>query len=205
MAHAGHGGDDRRLLADAGALGDHSFQFLQAPLSLLQIGEQPHSLPFHQGACQLQNLELFQPSQLRQPGVGDVRLGQGKQARGDRTFKHGDTGLIHLTTSISTTYAQLASTDPPVGAQVEIYGWGGISAPGGPLAKQLKMAVVRVTQVDSMVHAVQVTGAAYHGDSGGPMFYQGKQIGTCTGQAGAEFIYPSVAQARSWIRQTSGV
>jgi len=143
--------------------------------------------------------------------VGDVRLGQGQRAQGTQTYERGDTGLIRLTTSVNTSYAPLADRDPPVGANVEIYGWGGISAPNGPLAQQLKRAIVRVTRIEGgsggerRIRAVQVTGTAYHGDSGGPMFYQGRQIGTCTGEGGGELIYPSVANVLPWIRQITGI
>jgi Trypsin len=142
--------------------------------------------------------------------IGDVRLGQGQRAQGTQTYQRGDTGLIRLTTSVNTSYAPLAESDPPVGANVEIYGWGGISAPNGPLAQQLKRAVVRVTRVEGngterRIRAVQVTGTAYHGDSGGPMFYQGRQIGTCTGEGDGELIYPSVANVLPWIRQITGI
>jgi hypothetical protein len=142
--------------------------------------------------------------------VGDVRLGQGQRAQGNQTFQRDDTGLIRLTTSVNTSYAPLADLDPPVGANVEIYGWGGISAPNGPLAQQLKRAVVRVTRVEGggterRIRAVRVTGTAYHGDSGGPMFYRGRQIGTCTGEGSGELIYPSVANVLPWIRQITGI
>jgi hypothetical protein len=142
--------------------------------------------------------------------IGDVRLGQGQRAQGTETHQRGDTGLIHLTTPVNTGYAPLAESDPPVGANVEIYGWGGISAPGGPLAERLKKAIVRVTRIEGggaerRIRAVRVTGTAYHGDSGGPMFYQGRQIGTCTGEGGGELIYPSVANVLPWIRQITGV
>jgi secreted trypsin-like serine protease len=141
--------------------------------------------------------------------VGDVRRGQGQRAQGTQTYQRGDTGLIRLTAPVRTSYAPLATTDPPVGAHVEIYGWGGISKPGGPLAPQLKKATVRVTRFDGgterRIRAAEVTGMAYYGDSGGPMFYQGRQIGTCTGQGGDELVYPSVAHVRGWIRQVTGV
>lgn len=142
--------------------------------------------------------------------VGDVRLGQGQRAQGSETYQRGDTGLIRLTTSVNTSYAPLADSDPSVGANVEIYGWGGISAPGGPLAQQLKKATVRITRIEGggaerRIRAIQVTGTAYHGDSGGPMFYQGRQIGTCTGEGSGELIYPSVANVLPWIRQITGI
>jgi len=39
MAHARHGGNERRVLAGTRALSEHRLQFLQALLNLLQIGD----------------------------------------------------------------------------------------------------------------------------------------------------------------------
>jgi secreted trypsin-like serine protease len=142
--------------------------------------------------------------------VGDVRLGYGQRSQGRQTYQRGDTGLIRLDTPINTSYAPLAQSDPPVGAIVEIYGWGGTCRSGCGLAPILKMATVRVTRIDGggserRIRAVRVSGTAWHGDSGGPMFYQGRQIGTCTGEGGGELIYPSVPNVLNWIRQITGI
>jgi secreted trypsin-like serine protease len=141
--------------------------------------------------------------------VGDVKLGSGQSAQGVKTYQNGDTGLIQLDRSITTGYAPLARAEPPVNATVEIYGWGGTCKSGCGLAPVLKKATVRVTRVDAgterRIRAVQVNGTAWHGDSGGPMFYQGRQIGTCTGEAAGELIYPSVPNVLSWIRSITGV
>jgi len=141
--------------------------------------------------------------------VGGVHLNSGQSARVTQNYTHGDTALLHLDHAISTTYVQLADTNPPVGAITEIYGWGGTCFGNCPLAPILKMATVRVTGFSDaaeghMIEATQVSGIAYHGDSGGPMFYQGRQIGTCTGGGGPNVVYPSVPNVLSWIRQVTG-
>ena len=143
--------------------------------------------------------------------IGNVMRDQGVLAQVSETFQRGDTALLQLATPVTTTYAPLAGNDPPVGAVVEIYGWGRTGTPPNDTrAKQLKKAKVRITRYENQnaerrIRAVEVTGTAYHGDSGGPMFYDGVQIGTCTGQGGNELIYPSVANVRGWIRELTGV
>jgi secreted trypsin-like serine protease len=141
--------------------------------------------------------------------VGDVRLGSGTNARVTRNYTHGDTALLRLDHPIDTTYVQLADSDPPVGAITEIYGWGGTCFGNCPLSPVLKTATTRVTGFSTgeegrMIEATRVSGIAYHGDSGGPMFYQGRQIGTCTGGSGPDVAYPSVANVVSWIRSVTG-
>ena len=142
--------------------------------------------------------------------VGDVRLGFGTSARVVQNYTRGDTALLRLDQPINTTYVQLADSDPPVGSITEIYGWGGTCDGNCPLAPVLKTATVRVTGYSDspegrMIEATQVSGIAFHGDSGGPMFYQGRQIGTCTGGGGRNVVYPSVANVLTWIRSVTGV
>jgi secreted trypsin-like serine protease len=142
--------------------------------------------------------------------VGDVRLGSGASARVTQNYTRGDTAVLHLDHAIATSYVQLADSDPPVGAVTEIYGWGGTCFGDCPLSPVLKTATTRVTgfstsQEGRMIEATQVSGIAYHGDSGGPMFYQGRQIGTCTGGSGPDVVYPSIANVLSWIRSVTGV
>jgi secreted trypsin-like serine protease len=142
--------------------------------------------------------------------VGDVRLGFGATARVTQHYTRGDTALLRLDHPVNTTYVQLAQSDPPVGAITEIYGWGGTCNGNCPLAPVLKTATVRVTGYSNspegrMINATRVSGIAFHGDSGGPMFYQGRQIGTCTGGAGDDVGYPSVANVLSWIRSVTGI
>jgi streptogrisin C len=55
-----------------------------------------------------------------------------------------------------------------------------------------------------MIEATWANGIAHPGDSGGPMFYQGRQVGTCTGGAGNDVVYPSIANVIGWIRQVTG-
>jgi Trypsin/Carbohydrate-binding module family 5/12 len=141
--------------------------------------------------------------------VGDVRLNSGQNARVTQNYTNGDTALLHLDHAINTGYVQLADSDPPVGAITDIYGWGATCDQGCGLSPVLKTATVRVTGFSSgpegrMIEATWSSGIAHPGDSGGPMFYQGRQIGTCTGGAGLDVGYPSIANVIGWIRQVTG-
>jgi secreted trypsin-like serine protease len=142
--------------------------------------------------------------------VGDVRLGSGTGARVTQNYTHGDTALLHLDHAVNTTYVRLADSDPPVGGITDIYGWGGTCFGNCPLAPILKTATTRVTGFSDspeghVINATQVSGIAYYGDSGGPMFYQGRQVGTCTGGSGPDVGYPSIANVLDWIRSVTGV
>ncbi|HEX8870935.1 MAG TPA: trypsin-like serine protease, partial [Lentzea sp.] len=109
-------------------------------------------------------------------------------------------------------YLPYTATAPPVGATVQIYGWGGISAPGGPLAQSIKTANLRVVAVGNTINGAPINGQAYFGDSGGPMVYNGKEIGTCTGPVGGggdpsrlTVAYQNIPRRAAWIQQTTGI
>jgi len=148
--------------------------------------------------------------------VGNVRHASGIQANVSRVHENpnGDMSLLFLNRSISTTYAQLASSDPPIGSINRIYGWGTLSNtdPSSPLSDRLKYADVRVTSTSASdyyggwgIRSRGVTGVTGWGDSGGPQMYNGRQVGVCSTGTLTEQTYASVARNRNWIRGVSGV
>ncbi|GAA5159708.1 MULTISPECIES: S1 family peptidase [Amycolatopsis] len=159
---------------------------------------------------------------LNSPGmhvkVGSVTLQQGTDVDVDRQLAspYGDIALLHLTRAVSTTYMQLADSDPATGTTNQIYGWGRTQGTNPP-SSTLKTANVRVTGTSSdayggpAIASRGVTGSSWHGDSGGPEVYNGKQVGVCstgnnTGyQTNGTQNYAKVTASRSWIRSNAGV
>jgi secreted trypsin-like serine protease len=147
--------------------------------------------------------------------IGSPQLGQGTEDQVDKATvdPDGDLALLHLADPAQTTFAKLADQDPKVGDTNEIYGWGMTSTNSGP-AQQLKMAKVKVTSVNCQdaaggkaICSSAVTGAAFHGDSGGPEMADGTEVGVCsTGDEQARTQeYASVAANRDWIHQVANV
>ncbi|WP_433324439.1 S1 family peptidase [Spirillospora sp. CA-294931] len=124
----------------------------------------------------------------------------------------GDLALVRLSSAYTTTYAQLADSNPPVGSTNQICGWGRTSY-NGSVSDQLKCADVRVTSTTcrdyysgQAICSTRITGNAWKGDSGGPQRYNGQQVGvasTADGQSTQQ--YGSVPAHRNWIRSTAGV
>jgi len=145
--------------------------------------------------------------------VGSQRLGQGRSIRVAQDFTDGDMALKRLASPANVSrYLPWSATAPPMGATVQIYGWGGTSAPGGPLARSIKVANVRVVGIGRTINGAPINGQAYFGDSGGPMVYNGQVIGTCTGPVGGgsdptrlTVAYQSAPQRAAWIRRTTGI
>ncbi|WP_051792962.1 S1 family peptidase [Amycolatopsis jejuensis] len=150
--------------------------------------------------------------------VGDVALGKGTEAAVDqqKASPDGDIALLHLKSAVDTTFMKLADADPKTGATNQIYGWGRTENDSPPSAT-LKTADVKVTgsSTDAFngkaIASKGVTGASWHGDSGGPQLADGVQVGVCsTGEnSGSDphgvQNYASVANSRDWIKQTAGV
>ncbi|GAB3910077.1 trypsin-like serine protease [Kibdelosporangium lantanae] len=150
--------------------------------------------------------------------VGNVNLGQGTESDVDKTATspNGDILLLHLSTSIETTYMKLGSADPETGSRNSIYGWGR-PKDNDPASPVLKTATVEVTGSSTDAFGGQaiaskgVDGAAWHGDSGGPQIAYGVQVGVCsTGENSGHDPngtqnYASVAASRDFIKQTAGV
>lgn len=159
---------------------------------------------------------------LNSPGmhvkVGSVTLQQGTDVDVDRQLAspNGDIALLHLTSAVSTTYMQLATSDPATGATNQIYGWGRTQG-SNPPSSTLKTANVQVTGTSSdafggpAIASRGINGSSWHGDSGGPELSGGKQVGVCstgsnTGyQTNGTQNYAKVSASRSWIRSNAGV
>jgi secreted trypsin-like serine protease len=151
--------------------------------------------------------------------IGDVRLNQGTNVRVTRVVEapNADMALLRLSRAVNTTYAPVASADPPVGASTEIYGWGttlvGEPSPENPVSPVLKIGIMRVLSIGEdvfggpSIHAQKIDAVAGYGDSGGPMWHDGQVVGVCS-HGDLEYVhsdYGSVTANRDWIRETAGV
>ncbi|MEJ3743368.1 DUF1986 domain-containing protein [Actinomycetes bacterium KLBMP 9797] len=152
-------------------------------------------------------------------GSMSVRVGSVYRASGgvtrtvSSTSVRSDLALMRLSSPISTTYVTLANTDPPVGSTNSIYGWGMTCYSGCSASSQLKTATVQVTSLNAVdayngraIRSTRVNGNAWRGDSGGPEFYNGAQVGVASTANGTTIQnYGSVAYNRAWITSTAGV
>lgn len=146
--------------------------------------------------------------------VGSVNRTSGGVTRSvSATFAQNDLALMRLSSSVSTSYVSLASSNPPVGSTNSIYGWGMTCYSGCGASTVLKTASVRVTTNNATdayggqaIRTTRINGNAWRGDSGGPQFYNGQQVGVASTANGTTIQnYGSVAFNRSWIRSVSGV
>ena len=143
--------------------------------------------------------------------VGSVNRGSGTLARVTRFNTRNDLALLFLDRTINTTFVSLASSNPPVGATNSIYGWGMTCRSGCSASSVLKTATVRVTTTNARdafggqaIGSTRINGNAWRGDSGGPQFYQNRQVGVASTADGvSRQFYGSVPFNRSWIRSTS--
>lgn len=147
--------------------------------------------------------------------VGNVHHQSGRFATVQRVVRASgaDMTLLYLDRAINTTYARLASADPPIGSTNDIFGWGTVE-PGenAPMSDRLKTATVRVTSNNDRdyfggraVRSRVASGGPGYGDSGGPQFYNGRQVGVCSTGDYTYQSYASVAANRTWIRNVAGV
>jgi secreted trypsin-like serine protease len=124
-----------------------------------------------------------------------------------------DLAVLRLASAVTTSRVSLASTNPPVGSTNSIYGWGMTCFSGCSASTQLKTASVRVTTLNARdayggqaIGSSRINGNAWRGDSGGPQFYNGLQVGVAsTADGSSRQFYGSVANSRSWIRSVAGV
>ncbi|MGN9908178.1 S1 family peptidase [Phytohabitans sp. LJ34] len=146
--------------------------------------------------------------------VGSVNRTSGGVTRSvSATFGQNDLALMRLSSPVSTSYVSLASSNPPVGSTNSIYGWGMTCYSGCGASVQLKTASVQVTTNNATdayggqaIRTTRINGNAWRGDSGGPQFYNGQQVGVASTANGVNIQnYGSVAFNRSWIRSVSGV
>ncbi|XRQ08578.1 S1 family peptidase [Actinomadura welshii] len=152
--------------------------------------------------------------------IGSNGFGAGTEVRvGEKNpLIDSDIALLRLSRPVHTRYAKLADTDPRPGEINKIYGWGR-EAPDGPPAPRLKVAEVEVVQTEGRTDmfggraliSEGRTGAAMPGDSGGPQFHDGEQVGVASmldhdgDDPNGTIVYSSVPAHRDWIRSTAGV
>ncbi|MEU3626895.1 trypsin [Amycolatopsis coloradensis] len=128
-----------------------------------------------------------------------------------------DLAIVRLTSSVNATYAPLGTTSSvAVGQNVQVYGWGATSQCGSEIncqSRYLKVATVRVNSVNCSdynggvaVCANRVDGITAGGDSGGPMFSGGRQVGVAsTSDRSNNTAYTNITRYRPWIQQVAGV
>ncbi|WP_433530700.1 S1 family peptidase [Micromonospora sp. CA-263727] len=152
-------------------------------------------------------------------GTMSVRVGSVYYASGGVTrtvsasYSRYDLALMRLSSSVSTSYVSLASSNPPVGSTNSIYGWGMTCYSGCSASPQLKTASVQVTSNSASdayggqaIRSSRINGNAWRGDSGGPQFYNGLQVGVASTADGVTIQnYGSVAFNRAWITSVAGV
>ncbi|PZG01810.1 S1 family peptidase [Micromonospora deserti] len=145
--------------------------------------------------------------------VGSVYYASGGVTRTVTSYStRYDLALLYLNSAVSTTYVTLASSNPPVGSTNSIYGWGR-TCTNCAASSQLKTATVTVSSLNATdayggpaIRSTRGDGVAWRGDSGGPQFYNGQQVGVCsTGNGSTYQNYGSVAANRSWIMSVAGV
>jgi secreted trypsin-like serine protease len=146
--------------------------------------------------------------------VGNVNRGAGQQTKVKSLHTQHDIALVELDRDIATTYITLASANPAVNTEVDIFGWGHTceTCPASDVLKTAKMTVNSVgTGTGAMVELRQNgDGYALSGDSGGPAMQNGVQFGVLccgnTGPGGAGFeSYSSVPNNLGWVKATTGV
>lgn len=146
--------------------------------------------------------------------VGSVYRSSGGVTRTvSATYSRYDLALMRLSSSVSTSYVTLASSNPPIGSTNSIYGWGMTCYSGCSASSQLKTASVRVTSNSATdayggqaIRSTRINGNAWRGDSGGPQFYNGRQVGVASTADGYSIQnYGSVAYNRAWITSVAGV
>lgn len=158
-------------------------------------------------------------------GTISFRIGSLDQTTGGTTanaaqiYRHSgsDLAIARLDRSVSATYAPLGtSTDVRVNQTVQVYGWGATCTNQPEIncqSRYLKYANVRVTSVNARdyyngvaVRASRIDGITAGGDSGGPMFGNGRQVGVAsTSDRQSVTNYTNVTTYRSWIRSIAGV
>jgi secreted trypsin-like serine protease len=123
-----------------------------------------------------------------------------------------DLAILRLSSAVGSSRVTLASSNPPTNSTNSIYGWGMTCYSGCSASPQLKTASVRVTGMTSdayggpAIRSTRVNGNAWRGDSGGPQFYNGAQVGVASTANGTTIQnYGSVPSSRSWIRSVAGV
>ena len=128
-----------------------------------------------------------------------------------------DISLVQIDQSLSTEFAPLGtSSDVAVGDTAQVYGWGATCTDRPEIECQspvLKVANVNVVSTDCpdgaaglSVCANRGDGITAGGDSGGPMYANGKQVGVASTSDRATYTaYINVTLYRDWIASVAGV
>ncbi|MDG4807104.1 trypsin-like serine protease [Micromonospora sp. WMMD1120] len=152
-------------------------------------------------------------------GTMSVRIGSVYRTSGgvtrtvSATYTRSDLALMRLSSTVSTSTVTLANSNPPINSTNSIYGWGMTCYSGCSASTVLKTATVRVTSNSvtdayggQAIRSTRINGNAWRGDSGGPQFYNGQQVGVASTADGSSIQnYGSVAYNRAWITSTAGV
>jgi secreted trypsin-like serine protease len=143
----------------------------------------------------------------------------GTVANGVAITRHSsaDLAIVRLDRSVSATYSPLGTTSSvAVNQTVQVYGWGATCTNQPEIncqSRYLKYADVRVTSVNCSdysggiaVCASRGSGITAGGDSGGPMFASGRQVGVAsTSDRATRTAYTNITRYRSWISSIAGV
>jgi secreted trypsin-like serine protease len=143
----------------------------------------------------------------------------GYVAYGAQTTVHpnADLAVVRLDRAVQTTYSPLgSSTDVRVNQVVSVYGWGATCTDRPELqcqSRYLKYANVQVTSVNARDYHNGVGISAYYyngipagGDSGGPMYSSGRQVGVAsTSNRYDNTVYTNITRYRPWIQSIAGV
>jgi secreted trypsin-like serine protease len=128
-----------------------------------------------------------------------------------------DLALVELDQAVDATYSPLGtSTDVEAGDTVQVYGWGATCTNQPEINCQsqfLKYANVDVTTTSCSdyrggiaVCANRNDGITAGGDSGGPMFSNGVQVGVAsTSDRATRTAYTNLTRYRDWIASIAGV
>lgn len=143
----------------------------------------------------------------------------GQLVTGTQIIKHSsaDLALVRVSTSMSAPFSPLGNP-VAVGQTVQLYGWGATCTNQPEIncqSRYLKVANTRVTSTNGRdyrggqaISVTRVDGIAAGGDSGGPMFADGRQVGVAsTSDRATRSNYTSLNNTsyRNWIRQHTGV
>lgn len=135
----------------------------------------------------------------------------GQQIHIDGWVYKNDVRLLHLAEPILDPHpVKLASQLPPRGAVLQTYGWGSEDAKVDKGVEDLKWCTAKMGEPGTdysggpSYTSTGISGTAYKGDSGGPQFYNGEQVGVASTAAPAAYYmnYASVVAHRAWIDKT---
>ncbi|GAA3524527.1 trypsin-like serine protease [Amycolatopsis ultiminotia] len=151
--------------------------------------------------------------------VGDLDQTKGTEVKATAVHEseEADISLVQIDQQVETDYAPLGSEgDVKVGDEAEVYGWGATCTDKPEIecqSQQLKVAKVNVNSIDcpdgaagTSVCADRGDGITAGGDSGGPMYANGKQVGVAsTSDRQSYTAYINVTLYRDWIKSVAGV